>query len=189
MNDNGEFFGGVFGTLQTIKHLVEMFNPNIVIWCWEGKNSGKRRREIFSEYKEGRKTRTSISRVFEFASIEEEKKNFVSQLLKTKEYFSVLPIYQLEIENLEADDVIAYVSNNLFKDDEKIIVSSDKDYFQLINDKIRVYRPIKKELITKEEVLKLTSVYPKNHALLKAFIGDVSDGIPKLKKGSFSTCQ
>ncbi len=160
-----------------------MFNPNIVIWCWEGKNSGKRRREIFSEYKEGRKTRKSISRVFEFASIEEEKKNFVSQLLKTKEYFSVLPIYQLEIENLEADDVIAYISNNLFKNDEKIIVSSDKDYFQLINDKIRVYRPIKKELITKEEVLKLTSVYPKNHALLKAFIGDVSDGVPKLKKG------
>ena len=103
--------------------------------------------------------------------------------MKTKEYFTILPVYQLEIENLEADDVIAYVSNNLFKDDEKIIVSSDKDYYQLIDEKTRVYRPVKKEIITKEEVLKRTFVYPKNHALLKSAIGDASDGIPKLKKG------
>ena len=182
-NDNGEFFGGVFGTLNTIKSLTETFHPNVLIWCWEGRNSGKRRREVFEDYKAGRKVRKSLTRVFEFSSPEEEKENFKKQLLKLKDYFSILPMYQLEIENLEADDVIAYVANNLFKNDEKIIVSSDKDYLQLINENIRVYRPVKKELMTNEEVVKQYGVSSKNHALYKSILGDPSDGIPQLKKG------
>jgi DNA polymerase-1 len=182
-NDNGEFFGGVFGTLQTIKLLVETFSPNIVVWCWEGKNSGKRRREIFENYKAGRKTRTSLTRVFEFASPEEEKKNMRQQLIRVKEYLSVLPVYQFEIENLEADDTIAYIVNNLFKKDKKIIVSSDRDYWQLIDDNVNVFRPVKRETITKKEVLDEFGCSPQNYALVKAVVGDKSDEIPGLQKG------
>lgn len=182
-NDNGEFFGGVFGTLNTLKSLTQMFSPNILIWCWEGRNSGKRRREVFEDYKSGRKTRKSLTRAFEFTSMEEEKENFKKQLLKLKDYFSILPMYQMEIENLEADDVIAYVANNLFKNDDKIIVSSDKDYFQLISDSIKVYRPVKKEVMDKSEIVKQFGVSAKNHALYKVVLGDASDGIPQLKKG------
>lgn len=182
-NDNGEFYGGVFGTLQTIKLLVSQFQPNIVIWCWEGRNSGKKRREIYENYKAGRRVRKSLTKAFEFSSIEEEKENMKNQLLKVKQYFETLPIYQLEIDNLEADDVIAYICNNMFKNDQKIIVSSDKDYWQLVNDSVSVYRPVKKELISTNNVFEISGVYPKNFALYKAIIGDTSDEVPKLKKG------
>jgi 5'-3' exonuclease len=182
-NDNGEFYGGVFGTLQTIKLLAQTFHPNILVWCWEGRNSGQRRREIFAEYKSGRKTRKSLTRVFEFLSPEQEKENFKMQLLKLKEYFSILPVYQMEIENLEADDVIAYISNNLFKNDRKIIVSSDRDYYQLISENVLVYRPVKKELMGTESVLKETGCSPRNFAIYKSILGDPSDGIPQIKKG------
>jgi DNA polymerase-1 len=182
-NENGEFFGGVFGTLQTIKALASTFNPHIIIWCWEGRNSGRRRRELFEGYKSGRKTVKSLSRAYEFESPEAEKANMKFQLLRIKDYLSYLPIYQLEVENLEADDVIAYITNNMFKDDEKIIVSSDKDYWQLINEKVRVYRPVKKEIIDKNNILSIVGVSPKNYTLYKTVLGDTSDDIPQLKKG------
>jgi len=175
--NTGEHSGGRVGTLESIKSLIKLFHPTKVIMCWEGKNSGKRRRELLEEYKEGRKVRRSLNRTFQWSSPEDEKIAFKKQLLKVKEYLSVMPVYELEYENMEADDMIAYVSNNLWKDDYKIIVSSDRDYFQLVTDKVDVYRPVKKELVTYEHMLSEYKVYPKNWILVKILTGDDSDSV------------
>ena len=177
-SEAGNHTGGIFGMIQSVKYIIETFRPTMVIFCWEGKNSAKKRRKILESYKSGRTVKKSLNRTFEWSSPEEEKIAFKSELLRIKEYLSVMPFYEVEIENLEADDCIAYISNYLFKENEKIIVSSDKDYFQLINDKISIFRPVKKELVTKEIMLNEYKISPQNWIISKCLTGDDSDEVP-----------
>ena len=176
-SEAGNHTGGIFGMIQSVKYIIETFRPTMVIFCWEGKNSSKKRRKILESYKAGRSVKQSLNKTFEWSSPEEEKQAFRSELLRVKEYLSVMPFYEVEIENLEADDCIAYIANYLFKENEKIVVSSDKDYFQLITDKISVFRPIKKELINKEKMLTEYKISPQNWIISKCLTGDKSDEV------------
>jgi len=81
-------------------------------------------------------------------------------------------------DNTEADDVIAYIVNDHFKDSQCFIMSSDKDFLQLITERIHVWSPTKKKLYYNEDIFEEYGVYPNNFALYKAIIGDPSDNIP-----------
>lgn len=164
-----------------IKSITEQFKPSIVIFCWEGKNSGKRRRDIFQNYKGSRKVKKSLQKQFQWEYPEQEWESFKAQIFRVKEYLEVMPFYEVEIENQEADDIIAYLCNYHFKESDKIIISSDQDYFQLINDSVSVYRPVKKELITKETLHQAYQISSKNWILAKCLMGDKSDEIPGIK--------
>ncbi len=176
--ENGDHSGLLYGTIQSVRLLLEQFHPSIVIFSWEGKNAGKRRKDIFQNYKDSRKVRKSLNKQFQWEYPEQEKESLKAQLFRVKEYLSVLPFYDIEIENQEADDIIAYICNYHFKNSKKIIVSSDKDYFQLINDNVSVYRPVKKEIITKDTLIKSYNISPQNWIILKCIGGDKSDDIP-----------
>jgi DNA polymerase-1 len=180
-NENGNHIGGIYGVLQSVKSLIEMFHPNKVVFCWEGRGASKKRREVLAEYKAGRDVKRSLNRQFQWATPEQEWESFRAQLLRIKEYLSVMPIYQLEVEQLEADDVIAYLCNKCWPDGEKIIVSSDRDYFQLITDKVSVWRPVKRELIDYQRMLTEYKIYPTNWIVIKTLTGDASDNIPGVK--------
>jgi len=54
-NDDGEHFGGVFGSLRSLRHIVETFNPNELVFVWDGPKSGLKRKQLLSEYKGNRK--------------------------------------------------------------------------------------------------------------------------------------
>jgi DNA polymerase-1 len=176
-NDNGNHDGAIRGMLQSIKILIEQFKPSIVIFCWEGKNSSKKRKKIFSGYKENRAVKKSLQKQFQWEYPEQEQESLRTQVFRIKEYFDAMPFYELEVENCEADDVIAYISNYHFKESDKIIVSSDKDYFQLITDSVSVYRPIKKELVTKQTLLDAYKISPQNWIMAKCLVGDNSDEV------------
>ena len=146
-NDNGEHVGGVVGTLNSVRAMVELFHPTKVVFCWDGKNSGKERRNLMPEYKEGRRVRKSLNHTFQWNTPDDEWVAFKKQLYRVKEYLEAMPMFQVELDNMEADDAIAYIAKNYWSDEEKTIISSDRDYFQLITDKISVYRPVKRELM------------------------------------------
>ena len=59
------------------------------------------------------------------------------------------------MEKLEADDIIAYLAKEAQNLSKKVtIVSSDKDFLQLVDDNIEVYAPIKKKVFTKDNIKK-----------------------------------
>ena len=180
-NENGNHIGGIYGVMQSLKSIIELFHPTRVIYCWEGKGASKKRREILAEYKAGRDVKRSLNRQFNWETPEQEWESFRAQLYRVKEYLEVMPIYQIEVEQLEADDVIAYVCNKWWPEEEKVIVSSDRDYFQLITDKVSVYRPVKKELITAAFMLSEYKIHPTNWIIIKTLTGDGSDGVPGIK--------
>ena len=181
-NDDGLHVGGVFGTLNSLQSQIKMHSPDIVSVVWEGKGSSERRRRTLKEYKEGRKFR-GLNRQFQYSQ-EDEKESFARQLQLLKGCLDTLPLYQPAVQYLEADDQIAYSCRQLFsKDYEKVIVSTDRDYFQLVDENTQVYRPVKTkenpkgEMISIDWMLDKEKVYPVNYALLKAIVGDKSDNI------------
>lgn len=88
----------------------------------------------------------------------------------------------LEKAGFEADDIIATIakkySNN---EDSVIIVSSDKDLMQLVNDNISMYDAMKNKLITPQEVKEKFNVLPEKVLDMLALMGDSSDNIPGVK--------
>ena len=68
-----------------------------------------------------------------------------------------------------------------------LIVSSDKDFYQLINDRVNVWSPGQKRLINEEVVLEKMLVKPSNVVVTRAFVGDQSDNIKGIKGAGFKT--
>ena len=99
------------------------------------------------------------------------------------EALEAMGIVTLTKVNYEADDIIAYLSSTLptKPEDRVFIVSSDKDYLQLISDKVIVYRPIEKEYYTTDTVKEKFNITPHNFLLYKLLMGDNSDGVTGIK--------
>ena len=77
---------------------------------------------------------------------------------------------------VEADDIIAYLANHYFKK-EVTILSSDKDFLQLVNERIQVFTPTKKKMYTEKEVVEDYGVTPQNLIFYRVLMGDKSDNI------------
>ena len=78
----------------------------------------------------------------------------IRQLNRVVEYLECLPVNIINMENTEADDVIGYCSKHLFKDNKTTILSTDKDFLQLVDETTRVYSPTKKKCMMNPKYLK-----------------------------------
>ena len=92
---------------------------------------------------------------------------------------NALGIMPLSSEGFEADDIIASVISQ-HKDDEVVIISSDKDLMQLINEKITMYDGMKDKHYRSDQVVEKFGVTPEKMRDLLALMGDSSDNVPGL---------
>ena len=180
MNANGDHNGGLYGSLNSIKSYVKKFQPSKVIVAWDGPGGSKRRQKLYSNYKSGRKIPRRMCRAYDFLSPEEERQSMFEQLDRYKEYLSQLPIYQLRAEMTEADDLIAWCSH-FYKDENIIIISTDKDFYQLITDNVKIYNPVTKKILDSKVIYDKFSIKPKNFVLARTLTGDPSDSIDGVK--------
>jgi len=130
------------------------------------------RREIFPNYKAGRKANREKS---------DHDWDYIFTLLGNikEEIKTFLPYKVIQVETAEADDIIA----TLIKKNKKVIapehkkkvliLSGDKDFIQLHDKNIRQYNPVLSKFVGKSEN---PSLYIKEHILK----GDRSDGIPNI---------
>lgn len=176
LSRNGEPCGGLFGSLQSLQKFVRESSPNVIIWTWDGVSGSKRRKQADKNYKFGRKP---VKLNWDSGMDENQKyanKNW--QMCRLTEYLSDLPIYQLVYDNVEADDVISYCcQHEKFKDWFKVIVSSDKDFIQLLNNRTVLFRPTQKEVLTVKRIVEEYQIHPNNFLLARAMCGDKSDNL------------
>lgn len=184
INDDGQHVGGIVGFLYTLGVAIRTLRPTRVFVVLDGKNSSSRRKKIFPDYKANRGAGTRLNRAHQWADEEEERKQMQYQMLRIIKYLKNLPVTFVLIDNIEADDSIASLVD-LYKQREDLqelfIVSSDKDFYQLIDDRVKVWNPIKKQIVNKDDFVKLYNMQPYNFALLKSLMGDKSDNIPGIK--------
>jgi 5'-3' exonuclease len=149
---------------------------------FDGAGSSNNRKNIIPEYKSNRNI-TRVTKHELFDSLEEEDDSKVDQIVRIIQYLKTLPVKTISLPRVEADDIIAYLSSELpiKPEDRAFIVSSDKDYLQLVTEKVIVYRPIEKEYYTTDTVKEKFNVPPHNFLLYKLLMGDNSDGITGIK--------
>ena len=185
MSLNGNHVGGVVGFLKSLQILVDENMPERLYVIWEGGGSA-RRRAIFPDYKNGRRP-AKLNRYYEddiptTVGNRNEQVNCIVNLLK---FTGVKQIY---VENCEADDAIGYIAKNQFHDRKIVIVSSDKDYYQLLKDeRITVWSPGQKSYITPAGLRERFGCGPENFCTVRCFVGDGSDGLPGVKGAGFPT--
>lgn len=183
ISKDGVPIGGVLGYLQSLQMLVREMKPTEVVICWDAPGGSVRRKQKLKEYKAGRKP-IRLNRSFRNLTEEQERENKIWQTGKVLELLNGLPVIQLMVEGIEADDIIAYVAQHeKYKGWEHIIVSSDKDFFQLCTGLTTVYRPIQKKLMTHINITEEHGIHPNNFALARSMVGDNSDniiGIPRI---------
>jgi len=184
MSSHGYSMGGVVGFLKTLARLSSTVHPKAIYLAWESGGSTKRR-AIFKEYKLNRKPER-MNRFYE-TDIPDTDDNKKHQMLVLLQLLKHTPVCQLHASDCEGDDVIAYLCKGQFKDENKLIASSDKDMYQLLDDNTTIYNLHKKIFVTKEDILKEYKITANNFALAKALCGDASDNIPGVDGMGFKT--
>ena len=177
-NEDGVHVGGIVGFLRSLAFSINMIRPTRIIVVFDGKGGSNRRRKIFPQYKMGRKMSYRLNRGNEYLTRNEEQQMMIRQLNRVVEYLECLPITIVNMENNEADDVIGYCTKHVFKDNKTTILSTDKDFLQLVDKNTRLYSPTKKIMYDEDKVFEEYGIHPKNFLLYRMFDGDKSDGIP-----------
>jgi 5'-3' exonuclease len=136
---------------------------------WDSDTNSSQRKLIYPKYKMNRKSSPND---------EEKTDSFNKQKTRVKQYLEDMFIRQLEVENSEADDLIAYYCQ-ISLDEEKTIFSSDKDLTQLISEKVLIYSPNLKSYYKFGDNIKFKncSIPHYNVMTFKILAGDTSDNI------------
>ena len=177
-NDDGIHIGGIIGFLKSIAYTTKMLGTTRTIVVFDGKGGSVRRRKLYPEYKNKRKGKIRLNRINEYENIEDERHSMLMQLSRCVEYLEALPLTIISVDNVEADDVIAYIAKQLLPKSNHIIMSTDKDFLQLVNNRISVWSPTKKKLYKPETLKEEYEITSNNFLTYRILEGDKSDNIP-----------
>ena len=187
ISSNGDPIGGLKGFIKILQRHVRETKPDQIVVVWDGPNGSRKRKSMDKNYKEGRKP-IRLNRAYHNLTDDEELHNKMWQQSRTIEYMNQMPIIQFMIPEIEADDVIAYITQmEYYKGWQKIIISNDRDFMQVCDDETVLLRPTKNELLNKKRIIEQTGVHPTNMALARAIVGDTSDNLPGIKGAGFAT--
>ncbi|MHC4546155.1 MAG: hypothetical protein ACYSYL_16825 [Planctomycetota bacterium] len=176
LSTNGQPIGGTKGFIKSLQSVCRTINPDLIFVAWDG--GSQKRKSMDKNYKAGRKP-VRLNRDIHNMTAGEQEDNKNWQQERIIEYLNEMPILQSYVENVEADDIIALVSQSqALSEHHKIILSSDKDFIQLCDDTTILYRPIQKEILNKKRILEQFEIHPTNFALARAIAGDKSDNLP-----------
>jgi len=164
----GKHIGAIWHFLNTLRKFLEDNNYNKVVVFWDSDTNSSQRRLIYPKYKLNRR---DLSNEIKQDSYEEQKQ-------RVKQYLEEMFVRQLEVENSEADDLIAYYCQ-ISEDENKTIFSSDRDLTQLISEKVTIYSPSTKRYYKMGDTIKMSDfeVPHYNVKTIKILTGDSSDNI------------
>ena len=182
VNPDGIHIGGLGGFFRSLGAMIRQTQPDKVYVIFDGASSTTNRKNLVPEYKSGRnEQRVTNWEVFD--SLADEHDSKVDQIVRVIQYLKTLPVKTLILDKVEADDIIAYLCNKLPNqpNDKLFIVSSDKDFLQLVNQNVIVYRPMEKKYYTEDVMREKYKMPAKNFILYKTLLGDSSDKIKGIK--------
>jgi len=182
MDENGNHIGGMIGFMKSLGLAIRTFKPTRCIVVFDGKGGSQRRRKLYPQYKANRKPPVRLNRAYDMTTDEQERENMKWQLVSLVEMLECLPLTILALDNVEADDVIAYLSQLIAQEGGKSIVySTDKDFFQLASESVTVYNPVRKKTFSEQVILEDYGIHPKHFHFFRALNGDKSDNIDGVK--------
>lgn len=181
MNPGGHHIGGLLGFLRSLGYLTRILDPTRIICVFDGLGSSMNRKSIDPNYKAQRE-HVKITNWGMYDSIGEEKESMKAQIVRLRDYLECLPVTVLEYQKIEADDIISFIAQNKVESGSRVtLVSSDKDFYQIVRPNLNIFSPIKKELVDYISVSSIVGVHPTNYLIVKALTGDNSDNLQGVK--------
>ena len=162
--------GVVYGFLKEIQTIATEYKTNDIMFFWDSKRSF--RKDVFPEYKEKRSdNRTKKEKEIWSIAFEqyEELKNKILPSIGWTNHFLV--------NGLEADDLLHQAATQLSKDHNVIMVTSDQDMYQSLNNCI-IYNPSTRKEYDRLDLLNKRGVTPEEWVRVKTLAGCTSDEIP-----------
>ena len=133
-----------------------------VVFALEGQNN--HRKKLYPQYKANRN---------------ELPQDAILQLPIAMEWIEKVGLKSIKVDGYEADDVIASLAQSAIEQGFEVEVwSHDKDLYQLIDENICLFDPIKRTLIKEEQCFLKFGVYPKDFTQYQSLVGDTSDNVP-----------
>jgi DNA polymerase-1 len=162
-NENGVPVNAVFGFTKMLLKLIDDFKPIYVAVIFDVARKTFRN-DLYDLYKANRS---------------DPPEELIPQFSIIREATNAIGLPVVEMEGFEADDLIATYSNIAQKTNKKvIIISSDKDLMQLVDDNTILFDPMKQYWINDEQVFEKFGVYPNRVIDVQSLAGDSSDNIP-----------
>ena len=190
INDDGLHIGGMVGFLKSIRYTCDILKPSRCIIVFDGKNGSSRRQKIYPEYKATRKVRSRLNRNVDWGTApQDEEQSMKQQMGRLIEYLEQLPLTLVCVDGIEADDTMAYISQQILKESDIFLMSTDKDFLQLIDERVKVWSPTKKKLYTQREIMEEYGIPSHNFLTYRILDGDKSDNIGGIKGAGVKTVQ
>ena len=180
INPDGHHVGGLTGFLKSVGYAIKMLEPTKVVIVFDGAGGSNSKRNLYPEYKANR-NKSRMTNYSIFSSKDEENESISNQMARLIQYLQCLPVTMICIDGIEADDTIGYLVGKFEKftaTKEVTILSADKDFLQLVSDKVQVYSPTKKKIYKPKNVLEEFNVSSYNFVNYKILMGDNSDNLP-----------
>ncbi|BBH53458.1 DNA polymerase I [Fluviispira sanaruensis] len=165
---DGKPIGAVYGFLKVFIKILREQNPTHFAVCWDLKEKTFRH-EVFPQYKANRG---------------ETPPDIIPQIILIQNLLKEIGLPSFAIPGFEADDVAATLAKYFEHYGEVYLVTSDKDYMQIINDKIKLFS-LKKgdeyDIVNVDKVIDYFGVPPEQVIEVLALTGDAVDNIPGVK--------
>lgn len=153
----------VFGFTNMVLKILREKKPDYfaIVFDTPGKTH---RHDIYSEYKAHRKPMPDELR---------------PQVPLIKDMIRAFNIRTIEIPGFEADDILAHIAKDAESEGlDTFIVTGDKDFSQVVSEKIKLYDTMKDKITEVKDVLERYGVKPSQFPEILALMGDASDNIP-----------
>jgi len=159
--------------VRTVESLAKSYNAGTIIICADGGSSY--RKDIYPEYKANRKEKYAEQTEQEAKEFEMFMAEFSNTLTLLKEKY---PVFQFK--GVEADDIAAYISMNLnkFGFDECWMISSDRDWDLLINEKVSRFSTVTRKEVTLDTWDEHYDFEVEDYITFKCLTGDKGDNVP-----------
>lgn len=167
---DGEPTGVSFGVLRELDALIDLHQPETVIFAFDSRGPG-RRAEIDPNYKANRTNLTDEERQ-QRATIHEEVDRLKSSILPSMGFKNIWGA-----RGYEADDIIAQTAQRLPDDVRATIVSGDEDLWQCLSGRVRQYHPRQKQMVTAKTFRLQWGIDPIMWANVKALAGCKTDNV------------
>ena len=171
---NGDdHIGGLYHFLNTLRKHIDGYLITKIVVFWDGKENTHPRTKFYPEYKLNRRLKKKST---------DELQSYARQKLRVQEYLEELYVRQSTFDLCEADDCIGYYIEES-KNEEIIILTSDRDLLQLISDHVSIHILSLNKIFKNGDKVPLNGIYipPCNVRVVKTICGDSSDNIYGIK--------
>jgi len=173
--------GGLYSFLTTTRKMIKDHMINKVVLVWDGEGGGIYRHRIDTAYKANRKSKEWHKKIeMNAAELRREKakdESILKQRQRVKAYAEELFLRQIEVDDVEADDLIAAYCLKYNNKEEIFLYSNDRDFAQLLDLNITIIFPNLSQPVTKTNYLMHFNHHYTNALILKIICGDSADNI------------